>query len=249
MSLPIIFFDIPSQISGSAWSPNTWKTRFSLNIKRVAYRTEWIEYCDIEALALKIGAIPTDVKPDGKPLYTLPIIQDPNTGKVIADSFAIAEYLDETYPNAPTLFPRGSKALFAAFEGGIVNALGPIGRLQLALICPLLNGPSEKYYRPSREAMFGMKIEEFSPIGEKRDGDLAKFKASLASVYEWLAKSNGEYVMDDTVSYADAILNGWLIWIKIVHGADSEVWKDIASWNEGRWAKHLKAMDKFAAIV
>ncbi|KAH7913834.1 hypothetical protein BJ138DRAFT_1145100 [Hygrophoropsis aurantiaca] len=248
MSLPIIFYDIASQIPGSAWSPNTWKTRFSLNIKHVAYRTEWIEYCDIEVLALKIGAIPTGVKPDGKPLYTLPIIQDPNTGKVIADSFAIAEYLDETYPNAPTLFPRGTKALFAAFEAGIVNAIGPIVRLQLAL-SPLLNGPSEKYYRSTREALFGMKIEEMSPIGEKRDEDLAKFKASLASVDEWLAKSNGEYVMNDTVSYADAILNAWLIWIKLVHGADSEVWKNIANWNEGRWAKHLKAMEEFTAIV
>ncbi|KAH7920412.1 hypothetical protein BV22DRAFT_1073973 [Leucogyrophana mollusca] len=248
MSSPIIFYDIPSKLPGSAWSPNTWKTRVVLNIKGIPYKTEWVEYPDIEALALKIGASPTGTRRNGNPMYTLPIIQDPNTGKVVSDSFMIAEYLDATYPNGNTLFPLGTKPLFAAFEAGVSNAIRDIALLQMALICPMLNDPSEKFFRASREGIFGMKVEEFSPIGEKRDADLAKAKQSLATLDKWLLKSGGKYVMDDTISYADVILAGWFNWIRLVHGPDSAVWKDIAGWHGGRWRAHITNMQKFLVI-
>ncbi|KAF9240703.1 hypothetical protein BU15DRAFT_61367 [Melanogaster broomeanus] len=243
MTSPIIFYDIPSSLPGNAWSPNTWKTRFALNIKGVPYKTEWVEYPDIEALAKKIGAPSTGAKPDGTPLYTLPIINDPNTGKVIADSFLIAEYLDATYPNGNTLFPPGTKPLFASLESGVVGALGGILMLQLALSCYGLNPASEKYFRETREAAFGMKIEEFSPES-KREADLAKAKGDLAAVDGWLAKSDGKYVMGNTISYADGILAGWLIWIKVTNG----IWKDVATWHSGRWQTYLAAMESYATI-
>ncbi|KAF9218950.1 hypothetical protein BS17DRAFT_770328 [Gyrodon lividus] len=243
MISPIIFYDIPSSFPGNAWSPNTWKTRYALNIKGVAYRTEWVEYPDIAALAKKIAAPPTSTNNDGSPSYTLPIINDPNTGKVISDSFLIAEYLDATYPGGNTLFPPGTKPLMKAFEAGVVGALGGVLLLQLALTCYKLNPSSEKYFRATREASFGMKIEEFSPEGAKRDTDLAKGKEGLAAVDGWLAKS-GKYVMGDTISYADGILAGWLVWIRITDG----IWQDVATWHNGRWATYLATLDSHAAI-
>lgn len=199
-----------------------------------------MEYPDIEALAKKIGAPATGTKDDGTPAYTLPIINDPNTGKVISDSFLIAEYLDATYPNGNTLFPSGTKPLVEAFEGGVVGALGGILQLQLAISCPILNPPSEKYFRVTREAKFGQKIEEFSPEGPKRNADLAKGKEGLAAVDGWLAKSRGKFVLGDTVSYADGVLAGWLTWIKVTN----VTWKEIATWHNGRWATYLENLEK-----
>ncbi|KAF9240702.1 hypothetical protein BU15DRAFT_61366 [Melanogaster broomeanus] len=243
MTSPIIFYDIPSSLPGNAWSVNPWKTRFALNIKGVPYKTEWVEYPDIEALAKKIGAPPTGTKRDGTPFYTIPIINDPNTGKVIADSFLIAEYLDATYPNGNTLFPPGTKPLFASWEASVRGGLAGIRMLQLALSCYVLNPVSEKYYRETKEALFGMKIEEFSPES-KREADLAKAKGDLAAMDGWLTKSDGEYVMGDTVSYADGILAGWLIWVKITNG----IWKDVATWHNGRWQTYLATMESYATI-
>lgn len=215
--------------------------RYALNVKGVAYKTEWVEYPDIEALAQKIGAPATGTKSDGTPLYTLPIINDPNTGKVIADSFLIAEYLDATYPNGTTLFPSGTKPLVAAFEGGIVGALGGVLLLQLAVSCHALNPSSEKYFRRTREAAFGQKIEEFSPEGPKRDADIAKSKQGFDAVDGWLAKSEGKFVLGNTISYADCVLAGWLAWIKVTDA----IWKgDVATWHNGRWATYLENVEK-----
>ncbi|KIJ65619.1 hypothetical protein HYDPIDRAFT_110749 [Hydnomerulius pinastri MD-312] len=223
--------------------------RYALNIKGVPYKTEWVEYPDIEALAKKIGAPPTGTKDDGSPSYTLPIINDPNTKKVVSDSFIIAEYLDATYPGGNTLFPAGTKSLIEAFEAGVVGGLGGVLLLQLALSCYILNPSSEKYFRATREAKFGLKIEEFSPEGSKREADLAKGKEGLAAVDGWLAKNGGgKYVMGNTVSYADGILGGWLTWIKITSGADSALWKDFATWHGGRWGSYVSGLESYAAI-
>lgn len=214
--------------------------RYALNIKGVPYKTEWVEYPDIEALAKKIGAPATGTKGDGTPLYTLPIINDPNTGKVIADSFLIAIYLDATYPNGNTLFPHGTKPLIEAFESGIVGALNAVIPVQLATSCYILNPPSQAYFRVTREAMFGKKIEEFSPVGTKRDADLAKAKEALTAVDGWLAKSEGKFVLGNTASYADGILAGWFVWIKVTDG----IWNEVATWHNGRWAAYLENVEK-----
>ncbi|KAG1881189.1 hypothetical protein F4604DRAFT_1879717 [Suillus subluteus] len=231
MSSPIIFYDIPSTLSVNAWSPNTWKTRYALNIKGVAYKTEWVEYPDIEALAKKIGAPPTSTNADGSPLYTLPIINDPNTGKVVSDSFLIAEYLDATYPSGTTLFPPGTKPLMVALEA-------------------VLNPSSEKYFRATREATYGKKIEEFSPAGAQRNADWAKAKEGLVAVDGWLSKNGGgKFVMGNTVTYADGILGAWLTWIKIANGESSAAWKDFASWHGGRWGTYITNLKPFATVL
>lgn len=92
--------------------------RLALNYKSIPYRTEWVEYPQIESLAQRLGVKPTSLKADRvMPEYTLPIIHDESTGVSIANSLPIALYLEETYPGSPRLFPEGSKALRAAWDG------------------------------------------------------------------------------------------------------------------------------------
>ena len=209
--------------------------RYALNIKGIPYKTEWVELSDVEALAKKLGAAPT-IMTDGTPAHTVPIISDPNTGKVISDSFLIAEYLDATYPNGKILFPPGTKPLFAAFESGIINALQGFFMAQLVASHDIMNPCSQEYFRRTREVTFGQKIEEFSPVGPKRDADVEKGKAGFDAVDGWLSKSEGKFVFGDTISYADGILAAWLIWIRTTN----VVWKDMATWHNGRWATYLE---------
>ena len=62
--------------------------RYALNIKGLPYTTQWVEYPDIERVCKQIGASPAEKKPDNpsQDHYTLPVIQDPNTGRVVSDS-------------------------------------------------------------------------------------------------------------------------------------------------------------------
>ena len=86
--------------------------RYALNIKGAPYKTIWLEYLEIEGEYKKAGIAPSG-KRGGKDLYTCPGLVDPNTGTALADSQAIAEYIEKTYPNpsTPTLFPPGTRAL------------------------------------------------------------------------------------------------------------------------------------------
>lgn len=87
-----------------------------MEYKQIPYRTIWLEYPEIEPTLRGIGAKPSGVKPDGSPWYTIPVIADEihpgPDGKptVVVDSWDIAEYLDEKFPDRP-LFPAGTKAL------------------------------------------------------------------------------------------------------------------------------------------
>ena len=66
--------------------------RIALNYKRLPYRTEWVEYPDIEATLRAIGGAPTakvslnDGSGGKKDHYTLPAIHDSHTNAVITDS-------------------------------------------------------------------------------------------------------------------------------------------------------------------
>ncbi|KAH9912731.1 uncharacterized protein BXZ73DRAFT_107266 [Epithele typhae] len=81
MTEPIVFYDIASASIG-AWGPNTWKTRYTLNIKGIPYR--------------KIAAPFAETLPDGTPMFN-----DPNTKTPVADSAAITRYLERTYDAHP----------------------------------------------------------------------------------------------------------------------------------------------------
>ena len=219
--------------------------RFILNYKGIPYRTEWIEYPDIEPHSKNLGIKPTGKKPDGTPYYTLPAIHDPSTGIYLADSFLIAEYLEETYLGTPRIFPDGTKSLQHAFQFSFSQRLEPVRPFILPSVLPKLGTQRNKeHYRQARELTLGRTLEEMVPFGTERVVKWAKFREVMNQVDECLAKTDakGPYVMGDIISWADVFLASYLIYFKIIWGEDSEEWKDIASWNQGRWANFLRAL-------
>ncbi|KII88641.1 hypothetical protein PLICRDRAFT_631738 [Plicaturopsis crispa FD-325 SS-3] len=247
MSPSITFYDIPSKAPINAWSPNTWKTRYSLNYKGIAYETVWVEYPDIEAVCKEIGAEPTTLKSDGSPYYTLPVIKDNATGVVVADSMKIAAYLDATYPETPALFPAGTRALQHAFQSAYFGTLGAWFAIGASGSNSILRPRGEEYFRRTREADYGVRLEELSPAGsEVRTSGMKQVKAGFDTVDGWLQQSEGAYVMGDTVSFADITIASWVGWFKLVV---PEEWEAISTWHGGRWAKILDNMEKYAAVV
>ena len=220
---------------------------YTLNYKGIPYRTEWVEYPDIEPLCLKLGAAPTDTRSDGRPYYSLPVIYDPSTKKAVSDSAVIAKYLDETYPDTPQLFPEGTAALQAVFLDGAWDLFGlPLYMIMLPRVCTGLNPPSEEYYRRTREAQFGSKLEEIGITNEWET-----LEAGLAKLDQWLS-ANGpgksELFLGDKISFADVQVAAILIWGKITLGEESEDWRKIVSWNSGRWKRLLERFDQYANV-
>jgi len=244
-TMTITFYDIPSQVPGKAWSPNTFKARIALNYKGIPFTTEWVEYPDIEPLLKKIGGAPTSKKEDGRDHYTLPAIHDSETGKVVTDSLNIAVYLDEKFPEKPLLFPHGTRAAIELFLYHFeTNFHRPLRNLLLPPCCNNLNPFSEEYFRRTREASFGCKMEEISPKGPKRDELWTEFQQGLARLSEWYAK-NGRgkrYFLGDTFSFADAIMVGNLLWAE---KATHDEYVRVASWDSGRWGELVEATRQY----
>ncbi|KAI0354607.1 hypothetical protein OH77DRAFT_1590389 [Trametes cingulata] len=246
MPEPIVFYDIPANVKGTAWSGNTLKTRFTLNLKGLPYTTVWVEYPDIARTAQELGVGPTGTWPDGSPQYTLPMIYDPSTKTAIADSAAIARYLDATYPDTPRVFPEGTEAFQQATMFAIETAMAPIARLVMPVAYDRLNDASKAHFKTYREKVLGGNLLEWSPPGSAvRKEQMKQLQAGLGRIAGWLS-ANGKdsnFFMGDKPTFADMMLAARLMWAKRILGEESEEWKEIESWDGGRWGRLVDAFE------
>ncbi|KAJ7214203.1 hypothetical protein C8J57DRAFT_1483276 [Mycena rebaudengoi] len=244
----IILYDIPSTLPGKAWSPNTWKTRYSLNYKGIQYDTVWLEYPEIEGFSKQVGVSPTKYKPDGRPTYTLPMIHDPTTGAFVANSMKIAEYLDRTYPDTPRAIPAGTAAFHRIFEEQASSLLLHILPNYALATAALLNPISEGFFRRNIEEMEGRKLEEMAPEASQEVQIWQTVGDALGKVDGWI-KENGEcssYLMGDRIAFADIWIAAYLRWIQLVM---PERWEEVKLWHDGRWAMLLDSLETCKAIL
>jgi glutathione S-transferase len=97
----IKFYDlVPSSNSVRYFSPNTWKTRMGFLHKGVPFETIPVTFLDVRG-DLSTRSNQSDI--------TVPAIELPD-GKFISDSFRIAEWLENTYPDRPSLFTGDSQS-------------------------------------------------------------------------------------------------------------------------------------------
>ncbi|KAG0708476.1 hypothetical protein DFH29DRAFT_482797 [Suillus ampliporus] len=202
---PIILYDIPSKAPKNTWAPNPAKTRFCLSYKGLPYTTVWVEFEDIPKTMKGIGA--STMEGGG---YTLPVIKDPNTGLVVADSLAIAEYLDKTYPEKPVI-PQGTNTLIALFEPAYCSiAHGKSYNFMLAKTFEILNDSSREYFVRTKLAFLGeMHWEALEETSQQQWEDLKK---GLDEIDKWYQKSEGKWVMGNTFSFVDMVVACRTIW-------------------------------------
>lgn len=229
--------------------------RYCLNIKGIPYRTVWVEAPDIRPISERVGAAPTSRNPDGTPLYTVPMIYDPNTHTAVSDSATIAQYLDKTYPSTPELLPKETISLHAAFAQAFTNAfIADALSVGVYRTYAQQNPRTAERYRRRNEAYSGVKLEDYPKTGsEEWRKHWKSVENALHMFREWIEADGvpGKVLFAGAggrILYADIIIASWLAWLKRVCGEDSLEWRDVMSWDEGFWATFLQEFTKYEAV-
>ncbi len=133
--------------------------------------------------------------------------------KPVADSWAIANYLEDTFPERPSLFGgEGGRALMRMLNWwGDIVAVGGMFPLIVADIPAHLAPRDAAYFRASREARLGRPLEEVSAA---RDKAVAAFRKSLDPMR--LTLRTQAYLGGAAPNYADYIVFGGFQWARVV---------------------------------
>ncbi len=140
----------------------------------------------------------------------VPVLVD--NGKEVHDSWQIALYLDETYPEKPVMKSTAVRAAVTFVREWVNNALQPaILPLILNDIFDCIDEKDRGYFRESREKRFGKPLEHICPDKAKQIEVLDKILTPLAST---LTETN--YLGGDEPNYADYVVFGRLQWARVV---------------------------------
>lgn len=178
------------------FSPFCWRTKAILTYKKVPFSTVPVRFTEKHKIAFS-----------GQD--RVPVIKD--DGTVVYDSWTIAQYAEEKYPD-PKLFPGlGLKEACRFFNLYVDRTVHP------SLIMVVLNDifakiePGDReYFRADREKRFGMTLEA---IAAKRDENRPKLKAVLADLE---ATISGQDYFFGQLTYADFCLFGTFKWVTAV---------------------------------
>jgi len=187
----ITLYDL--QIStGATISPFVWATKYAL--KHKGFELDIIP-----------GGFTGILERTGGKTERLPAIVD--DGVWVLDSMGIVEYLDETYPDRPTLLPDSAKTLLRLVDTWFWNtAVGPWMFCFCADYRNLSLPQDHEYVTKSRENMLGRKLED---IQAGREDRLPGISAALEPLRVTLRDS--KWLGGAEPNYADyRILGGFL---------------------------------------
>lgn len=179
------------------FSPNVWPTRMALVHKQLPFTAIPWRFTEKDAIAFS-----------GQKL--VPVIRDGE--KSVNDSWAIANYLEETYPDHPSLFggPAG-KAGIVFFRRYVTTLYGLAAPLAVFPVWSHLDEEDQAYFRETREARLGKKLEEICGDTEPR---LDAFRNAFGPVRAMLGDQ--PYVGGDGPLYSDHMLFGVIQWLRCV---------------------------------
>lgn len=107
----------------------------------------------------------------------------------------------------------------------------------------ILNEPSEKFYRESRERSFGMKLEDILPAGTPKYEEVWKGLGDgldkLASLYD-KNEPGALFYFGKQFTFADLLLISYFVYLKNVVGEETREWKSVEQVGSGRWKRLLE---------
>ena len=227
--------------------------RFTLNYKGLNYRTQWVHTSDIEATCKPLGILPTGVKPNGQPHYTLPAIIDrtnPSNPVFLSNSIPIIEYLESAYPAAPgtELFPGGTKAfqvLIVQFV--VIKLLDFVPKLAMGAMYRSKLPSDQQSVRARFEARYRKPLEEVEEKGAEREATWKELEQTMKFVQDAFDRNeSGVFLMGHQVSCADFALCGAFIFFKEI--SPDDLWAGIASWDGGRWERYVDAFKDWMVV-
>ncbi|KAK1220165.1 hypothetical protein PQX77_017086 [Marasmius sp. AFHP31] len=224
----------PSHLS---CGPYVRKIIFALNYKKLPFKLITLPLPTIESTAKSLGAAPTDTFPTtGLPKYTVPFLQDSN--EVVSDSFAIAQYLDTAYPDAPRLF--GAETTAAA-----VKKLIEAREEALKILFPIFMSRIVGLYSDELKAIVasrGLDLNATVPKDEATEL-WARGKKAFEEV-----EAHSADVGEGSV-YADLALAGMAWHVRCACGEESEEWNEVASWAGGKMGKVTDAAVEYGSQI
>lgn len=210
-----ILYDLAAADPAVRFSPYCWRVRLALAHKGLDVETRPWRFVETRVLA-----------PSGQ--GKVPVLVDGETW--VSDSLAIARHLEETYPDAPSLFPReggpGEARFVAAYADTVLNpALAP---LYIADIHAALDEGDKAYFRESREARFGATLEA---LAAARDGKIEGARKALLPLRHTLREQ--PFLAGAAPAYADYAVFGSFMWARAISTLDIVEEGDVVhAWRE-----------------
>jgi glutathione S-transferase len=191
-------FELVGTNAQRPFSPYCWRTRMALAHKGLESETIPWRFTEKDAIS-----------PHGS--EKVPVLLDGD--KAVSDSWTIANYLEDTYPDRPTLFGgEGGRAVGRMLSWwGDVTIVGGIFPLIAADIHGQLLPADQAYFRKTREARLGKTLEDASAA---RDYGVEGFRKSLDPMR--LTLRTQPYLGGAAPNYADYIVFGGFQWARVV---------------------------------
>lgn len=177
-------------------SPFCWRIKYALAHKGLAYDARPVAFTEIPELY-------------GGTYATVPILAD--GARVIHDSWRIADYLDEAYPDRPALFASAAERAMCRFtEGWLIDVFQKVFPIYVRDIHEHTLARDRAYFRESRERRLGRTLEE---VAAGREAKLAAARESLAPLRLTLMHQGQPFIAGERAGYADYCVAGVLLWI------------------------------------
>lgn len=195
--MTIKLYELRGLDEANLFSPHCWKIRMSLAHKGLNYESIPVNFTDVATL-------------EGGANRTVPVIRDGDT--VLHESFAIAKYLEEKYPDRPSLFDGDGGIALTKFiiNWSQANIHPAVAKLCLINIHNSLDDENQAFFRTSREKVFGVTLEEFDAKFPKNDEELMRVLVPLGAILK-----GQKYLGGETPLFADYIVFGALQWLRM----------------------------------
>jgi glutathione S-transferase len=191
-------FELVGTDATRPFSPFCWRTRMALAHKGLGADSIPWRFTEKAAIsAYKSEKVP--VLLDGE--------------KAVVDSWVIANYLEDAYPDRPSLFGgEGGRAMARMLNWwGDTVVIGGMFPLIVADIVEHLEPVDQVYFRSTREARFGKPLEQ---VVVNRDSNVENFRKGLDPLR--LTLKTQPFLGGSAPNYADYIVFGGFQWARAV---------------------------------
>ena len=181
---------------GRRFSPFSWRTLMALRHKGLDAERVAVKFTDKDVIAFS-----------GQD--RVPVLGDGDT--TVSDSWAIADYLEQTHPQTPSLFGgtvgRGGAKFINAWTD--LQLHPHISRLIVRDVYDSVHPDDKAHFKETREARYGA---SFDSLHETRDQHLGAMREVLAPVR--VALEDQPFLCGESAAYADYIVFGAFQWAR-----------------------------------
>jgi glutathione S-transferase len=210
-------------------SPFSWRIRYALAHKGIEFDVHPVRFADVEVVRRLSGQ------------HLTPIIDD--DGKITHETWDIANYLEDRFPDRPSLFGGATGRGTARFVNDWSSAqfATPLRRVIYADFPAVLDPGDRAYFRATRERDLGMSLEAACAEPESK---LAAFQRNCAPLERCLSAQ--PYICGGAPAYADYIVFSIFQWARL--GSPREVVAEgsaLVAWRSRMVALYDNLGDRF----